>query len=51
MDQREAESVLDGEDLLPAVEGSLPYVKQLWSQCLEADLPAMIGGPPGKGKS
>jgi len=37
------------EELLAAVEGSLPYVKELWENCLEADVPASIGRPPGKG--
>lgn len=49
VNQREAESELEGEELLAAVEGSLPYVKELWANCLEADLPASIGRPPGKG--
>lgn len=51
MNQREAESELDGKDLLPVVEGALPSIKDLLQQCLEADVPATIGRPPGKGKS
>jgi hypothetical protein len=46
----EAELELDGLPLVPAVAGSMADMKALRDRCLEADIPAMVGCPPGAGK-
>lgn len=52
MDTREAEDLLhDSDDVVAFATGSMSYVKQLVEQCLDNDIPATIGKPPGSGKS
>ena len=44
-----AEQLLDGEDLVPAIAGSIPEIKKLRDRCLESGFPALVGCPPGGG--
>lgn len=50
MDAREAEDLLDGLPLVPAMSGSIQEMKALRVRCLAADIPAIVGCPPGAGK-
>ena len=50
MDAREAEDMLDGLPLIPAMAGSIADMKRLREKCLEAGIPALVGCPPGQGK-
>lgn len=51
MTPHEAEVELGGLPLVPAMSGSMAEMKALRDKCLEADLPALVGCPPGAGKS
>jgi hypothetical protein len=46
----DAEELLDGVPLVPAIAGSIPEMKALRARCLAAGIPALIGCPPGAGK-
>ena len=46
----DAEELLDGLPLVPAMAGSIPDMKLLRDRCLAAGIPALIGCPPGAGK-
>jgi hypothetical protein len=46
----EADEILDGLPLIPAMAGSIPEMKALRARCLAAGIPALIGCPPGAGK-
>jgi hypothetical protein len=46
----DAEEMLDGLPLVPAMAGSLPEMKQLRDRCLAVGLPALVGCP-GAAKS
>ena len=46
----DAEEILDGLPLVPAMNGSIPEMKKLRERCLAAGIPALIGCPPGAGK-
>ena len=46
----EAEDLLDGLPLVPALAGSIPEMKALRDRCLAAGIPVLIGCPPGAGK-
>jgi hypothetical protein len=46
----DAEQLLDGLPLTPAMAGSIPEMKALRDRCLEAGIPAIVGCPPGSGK-
>jgi hypothetical protein len=50
MDAREAEELLEGLSLVPAMAGSIADMKALRVRCLEAGIPALVGCPPGAGK-
>ena len=50
MDAREAETLLEGRDLIPALAGSIAEIKALRARCLDAGIPALVGCPPGAGK-
>jgi hypothetical protein len=50
MDAREADELLDGLSLVPAMSGSIQEMKALRERCLAADIPAIVGCPPGAGK-
>jgi len=50
MDVREAEELLDGLPLVPAMSGSIHEMKALRLRCLEAGIPVIVGCPPGAGK-
>jgi len=50
MDVREAEELLEGLPLVPAMAGSLADMKALREKCLEVGIPALVGCPPGRGK-
>ncbi|MDB4963755.1 MAG: hypothetical protein JWP01_3754 [Myxococcales bacterium] len=45
-----AEDLLAGEELVPAMSGSIPEMKTLRDRCLDAGIPAIVGCPPGAGK-
>jgi len=45
-----AEDLLHGQELVPAMSGSIPEMKTLRDRCLDAGFPALIGCPPGAGK-
>jgi hypothetical protein len=47
---REAEELLDGLPLVPAMAGSIPEMKALRDRCLAAEIAAVVGCPPGSGK-
>jgi len=51
MDPHDAELELTGYDLIPLAQGSMPEMKKLLADCLDADIPALLGQPPGAGKS
>jgi len=46
----EAEELLDGLPLIPAMAGSIPEMKALRERCLAAGIPVLVGCPPGAGK-
>ena len=46
----EAEELLDGLPLVPAIAGSIPEMKALRDRCLAAGIPVLVGCPPGAGK-
>jgi hypothetical protein len=43
----DAEHLLAGQPLVPAIGGSIPEVKALRARCLAAGIPAIVGCPPG----
>jgi hypothetical protein len=45
-----AEDLLSSADLVPAMSGSMPEMKNLRDRCLDAGIPALVGCPPGAGK-
>ena len=47
----QAEQLLAGAELVPAIAGTIPEMKALRDRCLAAGIPALIGCPPGHGKS
>lgn len=46
----DAEEFLRGLPLVPAMSGSIAEMKSLRDRCLEAEIPAVVGCPPGAGK-
>jgi hypothetical protein len=50
MDASEADELLDGLPLVPAMAGSLADMKALREKCLTAGIAALVGCPPGAGK-
>src|ERR1700755_1701702 len=46
----EAEELLDGLPLVPALAGSIPEMKALRDRCLAEGIPVLVGCPPGAGK-
>ena len=46
----EADDLLDGLPLVPAMSGSIQEMKALRERCLAAGIPAVVGCPPGAGK-
>jgi hypothetical protein len=50
MEVSEAEALLDGLPLVPAMSGSIQEMKALRLRCLAAGIPAIVGCPPGAGK-
>jgi len=50
MTAAEADDLLDGLPLVPVMAGSLADMKALREKCLAADIPALVGCPPGRGK-
>ena len=50
MTAAEAEDLLDGLPLVPAMAGSIPDMKVLRDRCLAAGIPVLVGCPPGAGK-
>jgi hypothetical protein len=50
MTATEAEELLDGLPLVPALAGSIPEMKALRDRCLTAGIPVLIGCPSGAGK-
>jgi hypothetical protein len=47
----EAEDMLDGLPLVPAMAGSIPEMKALRDRCLAEGIPVLVGCPSGAGKS
>lgn len=47
----EADEMLDGLPLVPAMAGSIPEMKALRERCLAAGIPALVGCPSGAAKS
>lgn len=45
--EAEAEALLDGLPLVPAMAGSIPEMKALRDRCLAAGIPVVVGCPPG----
>lgn len=43
MNLRDAEAVLEGAELVPAIRTTLPHAKELLSECLAAEIPAILG--------
>jgi hypothetical protein len=50
MTTQEAEELLAGLPLIPAMAGSMAEMKALRERCLAAGIPALVGCPPGAGK-
>ncbi len=50
MEISEAEELLANVPLVPAMAGSIAEMKALRDRCLAADIPALVGCPPGSGK-
>ncbi|MGE0871554.1 MAG: hypothetical protein AB7P03_23545 [Kofleriaceae bacterium] len=48
--EAEAEHLLFNAALIPAMSGSIGEMKALRARCLAADIPALVGCPPGAGK-
>jgi hypothetical protein len=46
----EAEELLAGVPLVPAMAGSIAEMKNLRDRCLAAGIPVLVGCPPGAGK-
>jgi hypothetical protein len=46
----EAEELLYGLPLVPAMAGSIAEMKSLRDRCLAAGIPVTVGCPPGAGK-
>jgi len=49
MTETDADELLAGVPVVPAVAGSLPDMKRLRERCLAAGIPALVGCPPGAG--
>ena len=49
MEKREAEKELVDTEVLVFAKGSIANMKKLQGQCLEAEIPAMLGRPPDAG--
>jgi hypothetical protein len=45
----DAADALHGEELVPALQGSLDDIKRMRDECLGADIPVALMAPPGKG--
>lgn len=43
MNLEDAERVLSGAELVPAIRTTLPHAKELLSECLAAEIPAILG--------
>ncbi|HTR49704.1 MAG TPA: hypothetical protein VMJ10_03290 [Kofleriaceae bacterium] len=50
MTASEADELLAGLPLVPAMAGSIAEMKVLRERCLAAEIPALVGCPPGSGK-
>ena len=50
MTSTEAEELLAGLSLVPAMAGSIADMKALRDRCLAAGIAALVGCPPGSGK-
>jgi hypothetical protein len=48
MTPQEAERALEDTEVVELVEGTLARVKELAQAALEADIPVLLGRPPGK---
>jgi hypothetical protein len=46
----EAERLLAGLPLVPAMAGSIADMRVARDRCLDAGIPALVGCPPGAGK-
>jgi hypothetical protein len=46
----QAEELLEGLPLVPAIAGSIAEMKALRDRCLAAGIPVLVGCPPGAGK-
>ncbi|HSD89426.1 MAG TPA: hypothetical protein VLB44_17975 [Kofleriaceae bacterium] len=46
----EAEEILRGVPVVPVIAGSIAEMKALRDRCLAADIPVLVGCPPGSGK-
>lgn len=49
MTEDDADDALHGEELVPALQGSLADIKRVRDDCLGADIPVALAAPPGKG--
>ncbi len=47
MDAREAAEVLEEAEVVPVLQATVPQAKEMLSVCLEAGIPAVLGGGPG----
>jgi hypothetical protein len=45
-----AEDLLADQPLVAAIAGSIAEMKALRDRCLDANIPAIVGCPPGAGK-
>ena len=50
MNQLDADELLDGVPVVPAMSGSIAEMKALRDRCLALDIPVLVGCPPGAGK-
>lgn len=49
MEAHDAQQTLEGAALVALMRGPIPYIRQLVQKCLDADIPATAGHPPGEG--
>ncbi len=47
MELKEADRLLEGAELIPAIKTTLPHAKELLEQCLAAEIPAILGRDEG----
>jgi hypothetical protein len=47
MKARDAEQILQREDLVVLMQGAMSYIKEIRDRCLAAEIPVLLGACPG----